>query len=173
MRYLTPRFWLCLLAFASSTLLISAAFQPPASPRVTYDFNPGWKFIREDVPGAEAVAFDDSSWTTVSTPHTWNDVDTYRAFIGHSGGERSPGFYAGIGWYRKHFKLPASAKAGKVFLEFEGLKQAGRFFVNGQLLRERLEKESIRSLVIPIDEDAMIARHTLAVLDMRPAPSAA
>ncbi|HEY4249194.1 MAG TPA: DUF4982 domain-containing protein [Lacunisphaera sp.] len=132
MRYLTPRLFFCLLPFVASTLLISAVFQPPASPRVTYDFNPGWKFIREDVPGADAVAFDDSSWSTVSTPHTWNDVDTYRAYIGHSSGERSPGFYAGIGWYRKHFKLPAGAKSGKVFLEFEGLKQAGRFFINGK-----------------------------------------
>jgi len=50
-----------LIAFAASVLLASAAFQPPPSPRATYDFNPGWKFIREDAPGAEAVAFDDSS----------------------------------------------------------------------------------------------------------------
>jgi beta-galactosidase len=110
----------------------SGKFQPPASPRSTWNFNFGWKFIRQDVPGAERPGFDDSAWSTVSTPHTWNDVDTYRAFIGHSGGERTPEFYAGIGWYRKHFQLPASAKDGKVFLEFEGLKQAGRFFVNGQ-----------------------------------------
>jgi beta-galactosidase len=107
-------------------------FQPPASPRSTWNFNPGWKFLRQDAPGAEQPDFDDSAWSPVSTPHTWNDVDTYRAFIGHSGGERTPEFYAGVGWYRKHFKLPASAKDGKVFLEFEGLKQAGRFFVNGQ-----------------------------------------
>ena len=40
----------------------------------------------------------------------------------------------GIAWYRKHFKLPASARDGKVFLEFEGLKQAGRFWVNGQFV---------------------------------------
>jgi beta-galactosidase len=32
----------------------------------------------------------------------------------------------------EHFKLPAGAKDGRVFLEFEGLKQAGRFFVNGR-----------------------------------------
>jgi beta-galactosidase len=107
-----------------------AAFQPPASPRITYNFNPGWKFIREDVPDAVKPDFDDSAWTSVSTPHTWNDVDSYRSFISHSGGDRNA--FAGIGWYRKHFKLPPSVKNGKVFLEFEGLKQAGRFFVNGQ-----------------------------------------
>lgn len=107
-----------------------AMFQPPASPRVTYNFNPGWKFIREDVPDAAKPDFDDTGWTNVSTPHTWNDGDSYRSYISHSGGDRNA--FAGIGWYRKHFRLPACAKDGKVFLEFEGLKQAGRFFVNGQ-----------------------------------------
>jgi beta-galactosidase len=105
-------------------------FQPPASPRTTYNFNPGWKFIREDVPDAVKPEFDDAAWSSISTPHTWNEVDSYRSFISHSGGDRNA--FSGIGWYRKHFKLPASARDGKVFLEFEGLKQAGRFFVNGK-----------------------------------------
>jgi len=38
----------------------------------------------------------------------------------------------GIGWYRKHFKLPASADGQKVFLQFDGMRQAGRFYLNGQ-----------------------------------------
>ena len=45
-------------------------FAPPPSPRVTYNFNPDWRFFREDVAGAEAMGFDDSAWQTVSTPHT-------------------------------------------------------------------------------------------------------
>jgi len=105
-------------------------YQPPASPRATYNFNPGWKFIRQDVAGANAVDFDDSKWADVSLPHTWNETDTYRAFI-NQGGDRS-GEYLGIGWYRKHFKLPDSANGQKVFLEFDGLRQAGHFFLNGQ-----------------------------------------
>ena len=108
----------------------AAAYAPPASPRAVYSFNPDWKFIRQDVTNADAVAFDDSAWTTVSTPHTYNDVDSYNNLISHSGGDRQA--WTGIAWYRKHFKLPASAKDGKVFLEFEGLKQAGRFWVNGK-----------------------------------------
>ncbi len=109
-----------------------AAFQPPASPHSVASFNPGWKFIREDVAGVEQVAFDDSKWSDVSAPHTWNDVDSFTSLISHSGGDRKA--WTGIGWYRKHFKLPANAKDGKVFLEFEGLKQAGRFWVNGKLV---------------------------------------
>ena len=88
-----------------------ASFTPPVSPHVTYGFNPCWKFIRADVTNAEQVAFDDSKWTTVSAPHTYNDTDSYTDIISHSGGDR--GAYAGIAWYRKHFKLPAARRTGR------------------------------------------------------------
>src|SRR5581483_12132923 len=93
-------------------------------------FNADWKFFRADVTNGEAIAFDDSKWTTVSAPHTYNDVDTYDEIISHSGGERHQ--YMGVAWYRKHFRLPANTQGRKVFIEFEGLKQAGRFWVNGR-----------------------------------------
>ena len=38
------------------------------------------------------------------TPHTYNDVDTYRNLITHIDGEQ--GAYMGRAWYRKHFKIP-------------------------------------------------------------------
>src|SRR5208283_1847029 len=130
-------FWLPVAAFIAFSFwqtqtapAAANAYAPPASPRVTYNFNPGWKFIRQDVPGADNPAFDDSSWTNVGLPHTWNDVDSYRALISRGGGDQT--IYEGIGWYRKHFKLPAGSEGRKVFLEFEGLKQAAHFFLNGQ-----------------------------------------
>ncbi len=107
-----------------------ARYAPPDSPRRTFSFNAGWKFFKGDAAGAEQPDFDDSAWADVSTPHTWNDVDSYADFTSHSGGDRHA--WTGIGWYRKHFKLPAEASGGKVFIEFEGLKQAGRFWVNGK-----------------------------------------
>jgi len=111
---------------------IAAPYTAPSSPHIDYNFNPGWKFLKGDATGAEQVAFDDSKWADVSAPHTYNDVDSYAHIISHSGGDRFA--YAGIAWYRKHFKLPAGARGGKVFLEFEGLKQAGRFWVNGKFV---------------------------------------
>ncbi len=105
-------------------------YTPPASPRVTYNFNAGWKFIRQDVPGAQAVSFDDSQWETVSTPHSFNDVDSFRVIIDHSGGDR--GTYKGLSWYRKHFRLPAEAAGSKVFIEFEGMRQAADIYFNGK-----------------------------------------
>ncbi len=119
-----------LVTFATVHAATSSRFEPPASPRATISFNRDWRFLRQDVPDAVKADFDDSAWERVSLPHTWNDVDSYRSLISHSGGDR--GAFAGIGWYRKHFKLPAPAKGGKVFIEFEGLKQAARFYVNGK-----------------------------------------
>jgi len=106
-------------------------FQPPVSPRITYNFNPDWKFAFSDTIGADQPGFNDAAWASVSLPHTWNETDTYRAFISHSGGDQSEKMF-GIGWYRKHFTLPDGSDGQKVFLQFDGMRQAGRFFLNGQ-----------------------------------------
>jgi beta-galactosidase len=107
-----------------------AQYAPPRSPRTTLNFNFDWKFIREDVPDAEATSFDDSKWTTVATPHSFNDVDSFRKLISHGGGDT--GTYKGLSWYRKHFKLPAELAGDKIFIEFEGMRQAGDIYLNGK-----------------------------------------
>ena len=96
------------------------------------NFNLNWKFIREDTPGAEAPGFDDSAWTTVSLPHSFNDVDSFRKIISHSGGDLVT--FKGLVWYRNHFKLPANLAGNKIFLEFEGMRQAGDIFLNGKAI---------------------------------------
>src|SRR5262245_43592841 len=111
-----------------ATALAQERFVAPPSPRTVYNFNIGWRFFHpahsgDDIPGFAAIDFDDSAWQTVSTPHTWNDVDSFRLLISHSGGDR--GSSKGLGFYRKHFRLPNSAAGNKVFLEFEGMRQAG------------------------------------------------
>jgi beta-galactosidase len=117
---------ICLQISASA----AAGYFPPVSPRATYNFNPGWKFIFGDETNAAQPDFDDSAWASVSLPHTWNETDSYRNYISHSGGDR--GEKNGVGWYRKHFKLPASAAGRKIFIQFDGMRQAGWFFINGQ-----------------------------------------
>ncbi len=104
-------------------------YDPTVSPRKTYNFNGGWKFIRQDIPNALNADFDDSEWETISTPHTFNDIDTFNHLITRGGQQ---GAYMGIAWYRKHFRLPESGAGGKVFLIFEGMRQAGIFYLNGQ-----------------------------------------
>jgi beta-galactosidase len=42
--------------------------------------------------------------------------------------------YSGLSWYRKHFTLDASYAGRKVFLEFQGIRDMGTFYVNGKAL---------------------------------------
>lgn len=94
-----------------------------------FSMDPGWKFIKQDVSGADAAAFNDSGWTTVSTPHTYNDTDSFDELISHGSGETH--LYQGLAWYRKHFKIPAQYAGSKVIIEFERIKQGAKFFING------------------------------------------
>ena len=121
---------LLLLALLAQPLLAATPYTPPATPRQKLDFNTDWKFIKEDVKGAAAPVFDDSKWQTVSTPHTYNDTDTFNKIIDHGHGQA--GAYTGPAWYRKHFKLPVTLKGQKLFLEFEGIRQAATFTLNGK-----------------------------------------
>jgi beta-galactosidase len=108
----------------------AAADNGPPAPRTVLDMNIGWRFIRQDQSGAEAPGFDDSAWAVVSTPHTYNDTDTFNKIISHGGGQA--GQYLGPAWYRKHFTLPEDLKDHKFYLEFEGMRQAGQIYLNGK-----------------------------------------
>lgn len=106
-----------------------AVVSPPLAPYAEHSLDPGWQFIKQDVTGAEALAFNDSAWSTVSTPHTYNDVDSYGQLINHSSGD--VGSYTGPAWYRKHFTIPTKYSGGKVIIEFERIRQGARFYMNG------------------------------------------
>src|SRR6266700_7974034 len=114
------------LAFATSIALLVLAPFAPAAERAKYNFNPDWRVMVGDISGAEAIHFDDKTWKTVSTPHAWNEDDAFRKSI-HD-------LPVGIAWYRKHFVLPAGSAGKKVFLEFEGIRHAGEFYLNGKLI---------------------------------------
>jgi beta-galactosidase len=94
-----------------------------------FSLDPRWKFIRQDALGAQAPTFDDRAWTTVSTPHTYNDIDSYTKLISHASGDTAS--YTGPAWYRKHFKIPSQYSTHKVIVELERIKQGARFYING------------------------------------------
>ena len=52
-----------------------------------------------------------SAWTAVTLPHTWNNLD------GQDGGNN---YYRGIGWYRRHYTVPANLSGQELFLKFDG-----------------------------------------------------
>ena len=102
------------------------------------NFNTAWKFIKEDIKAAKEPHFDDSNWENVSLPHTFNETDTFDNFMegGHNG-ER--GMFTGKTWYRKHFTLDEKDKDKKVFIEFEGVRQAAEVYINGTKLDGKSE----------------------------------
>ena len=108
---------------------VAGFIQLPGSGRQVYNFNPGWRFFRGDVRGAEAVNFDDRSWNVVSTPHT---VELMPA---EGSGCRN---YQGPTWYRKHFVLPAETKGQRVVLHFEAAMGKQILYLNGKRIQEHL-----------------------------------
>ena len=118
---------------ALGLLSLLLVFSGMAEDREILNFNPDWKFIKADPAGAQKVDFNDRNWTTVSTPHTYNDVDTFDDLSpGRMLGETNQ--WAGRTWYRKMFILPEAWKGRKVYVEFEGVRQVAEVYLNGHNL---------------------------------------
>lgn len=99
---------------------------PAHATRSVYNFNPGWRLAVADDAAAAQPAFDDAAWKRVTLPRAWNEDDAFaKDIVDHS---------TGIAWYRKRFTLPAAAQGRKVFIEFEGARQAAEVYVNGRRL---------------------------------------
>ena len=68
-----------------------------------------------------------SSSRNVTLPRAWNEDEAYRNDIAQLSDS--------VVWYRKAFRLSKEQVRGKkVFIEFEGVRQAGEFFINGHRL---------------------------------------
>ena len=116
------------LAGLLSTALVSGqTYSPPSVSREIISLDAGWRFIRQDVPGAQTNGFDDSSWTPLSLPHTWNNLD------GQDGGNN---YYRGIGWYRLHYTVSTNEAGRRLFLKFDGANIVSDVYVNGILVGE-------------------------------------
>jgi beta-galactosidase len=117
----------CLFLLCLPSLLTAQPYVPPASHRADLSLDAAWRFIRQDVAGAQAPAFDDSSWSVVNLPHTWNNLD------GQDGGNN---YYRGVGWYRLHYTVSNSYAGRRLFLKFDGAFLVTDVYVNGSLLGE-------------------------------------
>lgn len=104
-------------------------YTPPASPRLEVDLQADWRFIRQDVTGAQGAGFDDNSWANISLPHTWNAID------GTDGGNN---YYRGVGWYRTTVDLPDTFTNKRVFLEFGAASIKADIWINGQSIGSHL-----------------------------------
>ena len=94
-----------------------------ASERKKYNFNSEWKLQIGDFPKAKDAKFDDSQWKQVTLPHAFNEDEAFKVSI--------EDLTDTISWYRKRFQLPDLKSNQKVFIEFEGVRQGGDFYING------------------------------------------
>jgi len=98
-----------------------------------FDFN--WKFIQGDNASAQSMDFDDTAWRSLDLPHDWSIEGKIHPKnpTGNAGGY----FPAGIGWYRKTFKVPGEWNGKNVSVYFEGVYMNSEVFINGKSLGVR------------------------------------
>ena len=104
---------------AQAAYLSSEAFT-----RSEYDFNSDWKFKFGAGDDYGAIV-DDTSWESVTLPHTWNVED------GTNGGYD---YKRGKGMYRKSAEIPASFAGKRIFIEFGGVNVVSSLYIDGALV---------------------------------------
>jgi beta-galactosidase len=112
-----------------------ALAQNADGPRAVTTLADGWHFHGADAPAeATTATFDDSSWQTVSVPHTWNRVGFYRPDpASHVNRAETVDKRQGAGWYRLRFTPPATP-GKRVWLEFDAASRIASVWLNGKKL---------------------------------------
>jgi beta-galactosidase len=119
----------CLLLFAAPICFANSR------PGKTISFNRDWRFRLGDVAGAQDAGFDDSQWRQLDLPHDWSiEGEFSEQNPAGTGGGALPG---GLGWYRKTFTVPATAKGKLIFIEFDGVYLNSEVLINGHYLGKR------------------------------------
>jgi beta-galactosidase len=73
--------------------------------------------------------FEDKGWRPLSLPHDWGSEGPFKQeYSGATG--RLPWF--GIGWYRKHFTIPAADQGRRLYLDVDGAMAYANVWLNGQ-----------------------------------------
>lgn len=117
-----------LSGFCVSAQTVSVKINNDARQKLLFDDN--WQFYLGDMPGAEKTDFNDKNWRNLNLPHDWSIEGEYdeNASTGGSGGYLP----TGIGWYRKHFTVPANQK--NIYIEFDGVYMNSEIWINGKSL---------------------------------------
>ena len=121
---------LVLVFFAGSQFLFAQD-----SPRNITSFNANWKFSLGTMPGAFQVNYPDQSWRILTLPYDWSIEGTFsKDHPATYGGGALPG---GMGWYRKQFTVPASARGKYIVVDFDGVYRNSEVWINGHFLGKR------------------------------------
>ncbi|RNL55841.1 glycoside hydrolase family 2 TIM barrel-domain containing protein [Pedobacter jejuensis] len=96
--------------------------------RETISLNDQWEFHKPD-----------AQIEKVTLPHTWNDKDVL---------DDVPGYYRGVGIYKRKLKLDDSVKERAVFLVFNGVAQESEVLINGKSAGKHIG--SYTKFIVPI-----------------------
>lgn len=123
----------CFLALL--TVSLSTCTSLSSKGRKSENFCKDWKFQLGEVTNGQEPGLDDAQWRTLDLPHDWSiEGEFSKDHPATPGGGALPG---GIGWYRKTFAIPESAKDKLVFIEFDGVYRNSEVWINGQYLGKR------------------------------------
>jgi len=106
------------VARASMTERLEARF---LKSRIKMRIDENWKIQSGNASGAQATAFDDSTWTVTNVPHDFS-ITLVKPTSNDPGAS---------GWYRKHFTLPVGFAGKKVVVQFDGVYHDSKVYLNG------------------------------------------
>ena len=147
----------CRVACSLAILLAAAEVAGGAQdgPRLSIDLSSGWKFLLCDDAGIESPDYMAAEeWPSVNLPHTWNTKDIL---------DDVPGYFRGVGWYRKEFPAPAAWAGKRVVLHFDAAYQVATVWVNGRFVGEHRGgftpfEFDITNLVTPLADNLIAVR---------------
>ena len=117
------RQFILFLTFSACILMQSVTMTAGTVERVKLNFNADWSLCIGDYPEAVQADFDDSQWQRVTLPYAFNGDEAFRKDI--------VDLTDTVCWYRKTFLLSEQDVKGKVFIEFEGVRQGVDVYLNG------------------------------------------
>jgi beta-galactosidase len=129
------RSFVLVLACAGASLGLVAAAPAADQVRQQVSIDADWRFKLGDFGGAEKAGFDDSAWRSVDVPHDWSIDGPFDPLNPAEGaGAFLP---TGVGWYRRHFALPADFAGRRIFVEFDGVMANSDVWINDTHLGRR------------------------------------
>src|SRR5437764_2493932 len=104
-------------------------------PGKTVSFDPDWRFHLGDVANGQDPNLDDSNGRELNRTHDWRIEGEFdEKNPAGTGGGALPG---GIGWYRKAFSIPLTAKGKLLLIDFDGVYRNSEVWINGHYLGKR------------------------------------
>jgi beta-galactosidase len=97
--------------------LLLSTFVPPANPEIVTNIDATWKFDLNPTGTPQSTSYNDSTWTTVTLPHTWDASAT--------------SYPTGNGWYRQTVTIAPSMVGDEIYLQFQGASLSATVYVDG------------------------------------------